>query len=414
MPILGSQITENRSGFPTSADYSSDKSGPPEKVYLTPVTKNGPFGIPVAAFDTSTNIIERRDTVFTLNAAGRAGDVGVDDNEDNVVAYGLTGGAYSNAWFNSYWFNSEWFNANWFNSALTTSGDADITEDDDTVSATGRVGISGDGDGQEDHDTVSSYGSSGNDVAGLAYIYEARDDTSITGRVIVGLGANILEDRDTVFSAGGSTSAGIPSVSVLLSWSIQGSVTGIDIYKSSDNVTYEKISSLPPLTTSYVDDVTAEAGETIYYYLTGTQTTGQKVQSSYVSVVIPRNEIVADPYFDDPGKWQEQAGSYEIIGGQYVFTNALTSQFAIQVKELTIGNEYNYTIVVSSSDITSNGSIYLGGSLNRVWRTVDGAGTFAGTFTASEIWALNIKAGSFTLPTTYGTFTLDSVSITSQ
>ena len=283
MPILGSPLTANSpTGLPISADYSSDKSGAPEKVFVSPVTKNGPFGLPVAAYDTSTRIIERRDTVFTLNSPGRSGDVGVDDNEDNVVATGLTGAAaYSNDWFNTDWFSSEWFNADWFNAALFTNGDVDFTEDPDDVVSSGRVEMSGYGDGQEDHDTTVTYGAVGNSVVGLAYIYESRDDTSITGRVIVGLGGNILEDRDIVVTTGSTG-----TVSIKLSWSVSGVFTEINIYRSDDNVTFEQIASLPNTATEYTDDV-PDLSKDYYYYITGIQTTGIPVQSDTAFVDLP-------------------------------------------------------------------------------------------------------------------------------
>jgi hypothetical protein len=268
-------------GYPIGADYTSDKSGPTKGDFGT-VTGNSPIGHPFARFRTGTRIQEQRDTVFTINTAVREAyrDSGVsdsdDDNRDLVSANGITGGttAFENAWFNDTWFSDLWFNNTWFNTIVVYTGNANITEDGDDVTATGAVEMGASASITEDHDTVDSYGSTGNDVRGEGIVFEDADTVSSTTRVIVSATATVLEDRDTV-----SATSGGDTVRVLLTWEIYGGMTQIDIYRSDDNVTFTKVETVSGATTSYIDE-NVVLGQTYYYYLEGKQTTGAATDSS--------------------------------------------------------------------------------------------------------------------------------------
>ena len=271
-------------GLPVSADYTADRSAAPAKVFVSPVTRYGPLGLPFPAFNTGTRIIEQRDTVFAFESTARTGDGDATEGDDLVVANGVTGGTtpYSNEWFNQYWFNEDWFNADWFNTVIEWVGNANITEDGDDVSASGRVEMSGYGAVTEAHDTVDSYGSVGNDVLGEAYIYEDGDVVTATGDVTIHANADIIESADTVVAVGGGN-----TYKVLLSWETVGGMVDIAIYKSDDGITYNKIATVGGATSSYIDE-SAVLGETYYYYLIGTQTTGADTdQSDTESITIP-------------------------------------------------------------------------------------------------------------------------------
>ena len=293
--VLDPSITVNGAvSSPRSYDYASDKSGPPEVVFIEQITRNGPFGIPLAVQEAlGVDVIDGRDTVFSIQTGTRlasrstVGDrtTDVTDDKDNLVATGVTGGttAFENAWFNDTWFSDLWFNSTWFNTIVVYTGNANITEDGDDVTSSARVEMSATANITEDNDWTTTYGSSGNDVTGEATLLEGRDTVSSTARTIVTATATVLEGRDTV----SSTSSG-DIVRVLLTWEIYGGMTQIDIYRSEDNVTFTKVNSVGGGITSYIDETTV-LGKTYYYYLIGKQTTGEDTDSSDIESITTPN-----------------------------------------------------------------------------------------------------------------------------
>lgn len=261
------------------------------KVGLGTLTKLGLFGAPVThpgqlVGDTAeTRIIENADIVSASGGVEISGSSADTERHDIVTAFGSAniGSTYSNAWFNEFWFNSNWFNSDWFvASTVGPDGTATVLETGDTASAFGTTPHKGTASITEGRDTASAFGSAGNDILGTAHVFENTDSTLFFGRVrITAAPVAITETSDTV-AAFGSVSV----LTVKLSWKKTGFFSSIDIYRSTDNVTFTHIAHVPGNQKEYFDAISDQSKD-YYYYLVGQTTTDVTVNSSTALLDLP-------------------------------------------------------------------------------------------------------------------------------
>lgn len=286
MPLFVEDLPVTRGGpfgTPVGYDYTKGKPAVVAPIVFTgQLTRlsalglsRGVKGLPGA------RIQEQPDILLAQEVVPRTGDADIQEGVDGLDASGsVSAGAFSNDWFNVSWFNDRWFNSLWFNSTSTITGTANITEDhDDLTGSTGLVFIAGTADIQEAYDTTDTYGSVGNSVQGYVDILEDRDDLVAYGIGIKIAHANIQEDHDTVVAAGPLNIA-----TLRLTWTEVGGMTNVDIYRSTDGVTYTKIGSAPGAAGVYLD-VDVSTAFDYYYYLVGTTTISTLTEPSSIEFV---------------------------------------------------------------------------------------------------------------------------------
>jgi len=108
-------------------------------------------------------------------------------------------------------------------------------------------------------------------------------------------------------------------------------------------------------------------------------------------------ELIPDPEFNDPNKWQIVGFGGQVTGGQLVFTLANVIRAAPIPDVLpTIGSKYTYQIDVATvSPFGFTGRALFGGV--EFWNKTQGAGLFEGEITAIAETGLVFQA----LPATY-------------
>jgi hypothetical protein len=114
-------------------------------------------------------------------------------------------------------------------------------------------------------------------------------------------------------------------------------------------------------------------------------------------------ELIPDPEFNDPTKWEIVGLGGSVTDSHLVFINANVIRAApIPDVLASIGQDYQYSIVVNEFTYGLSARILFGGV--DLWTQDNGIGTFVNTFTATGATGLVAQA----LPATYK---IDSISI---
>lgn len=94
-------------------------------------------------------------------------------------------------------------------------------------------------------------------------------------------------------------------------------------------------------------------------------------------------ELITDPEFNDPSKWDTGIGSSKIENGHLIVINQSGFIFPEPLQVMDVGTTYQYSLAVHLvNNLTGGGKVTIGGLT--IWQPGDSTGIFSGTVVATN------------------------------
>ncbi len=178
-------------------------------------------------------------------------------------------------------------------------------------------------------------------------------NTTYLYQVELSTASEIISSTQTSFTtllpvptAPANLTASVSGNTVMLTWNDVLYESSYKVYRSTDNVQFSQIASLSANTTSY-SDANVTAGNTYYYYVIASNSSGTSAPGNTVSITIPSSQLAADLFFTEYVEGSRNNKAIEI------------GNFTGQSVDLS---EYSVKISINGSG-TWDGELFLSGTL---------------------------------------------------